>query len=214
MFEASAAQCAAWAASSGVAFTPGTPWRWDGDGTAFARAPDLSPRATAGAQDAPAPARRRWRSAALIGAIALSLHVVATAAQWSWLRIDAWRSERALVALARTAGAGEEADADAAATALERRFTAARHRAGLAAPTDALPLLARAAPALAALPPAALRTATYASGSWTFDLQRVEPGALTELDAALGIAGLSTIRATTASGARVRIGPAPGTQRP
>jgi hypothetical protein len=214
MFDAPAEQCAAWSVATGVPFTADATWRWDRDGGAFARAPDLLPRTVVARTEAPGSARRLWRSAAIVAGIALLLHVAATATLWSWLRIDAWRTERALVALAQSAGAGEHADADAAAAALARTFATARHRAGLSAPADALPLLARAAPALAALPPASLRTATYAAGSWTFDLQKVEPAALDGLDAALGVAGLSTLRATTASGARVRIVPAPGTQRP
>ena len=211
MFDASAAQCAAWSAANGVPFASGNAWRWDRDGAAFSRAPDLLPRAAV-AVAAPAQSGRLWRGAAIIAGIALLLHVGATAAQWTWLRIDAWRTERALVELAQRAGAGDHADAESATAALTQKFAAARHRAGQSAPMDALPLLARAAPALAMLPPATLRTATFASGSWTIDLQKVDPAALAELDAALNVAGLTTLRATTASGARVRIGLAPGIQ--
>jgi hypothetical protein len=209
MFDASAAQCTAWSAASGVTFVTGSAWRWDRDGAAFARAPDLLPRAPL-AIAAPASSGRLWRSAAVIAGVAMLLHVGATAAHWSWLRFEAWRTERTLVELAQRADAGEHPDADSATAAIARKFAAARHRAGQSVAADALPLLARAAPALATLPPASLRTATYASGSWTLDLQKVDAAALSELDAALSTAGLTTLRATTASGARVRIGVAPG----
>lgn len=209
MFDAPAAQCAAWTAANGVTFAPGSAWRWDRDGAAFSRAPDLLPRAAL-PEAAPAHAGRLWRSAAVVAGVALFLHGAATAGQWTWLRLDAWRTERALVELAQRAGAGDHADAESATAALAQKFVAARHRAGQSTSMDALPLLARAAPALAMLPPASLRTATFASGSWTIDLQKVDPAALAELDAALNVAGLTTLRATTASGARVRIGLAPG----
>ncbi len=63
---------------------------------------------------------------------------------------------------------------DDPAVAITRRYAEARHRAGLAAPADALPLLARAAPALAALPAGVLRTAAYSR--WPLDARSRQNG--------------------------------------
>jgi hypothetical protein len=84
-----------------------------------------------------------------------------------------------------------------------------RHRAGRSAPNDAMPLLARAAPALAALPPGALRTATYAQGAWTIDLGQVDDAAMSALRDRAASVGLSVVHAPTPSGVRARIGAAP-----
>lgn len=209
------ASLAAWSGSCGATFARGTAWRWDQDGNALAAANDLlqgefsrTPRA------APVSAAGRFRWAAAIAGSALALHVLATLGQWAWLRYDAWQTARAVVSTARNAGAGEATDADAAAAALSRRFADYRHRAGLAAPGDALPLLARAAAPLAALPPGAIKSATYAAGTWTFDLGKVDPAAAATLDRALATAGLATLAATTPAGTRMRVGPAPGTGLP
>ena len=170
----------------------------------FARAPRAARRSAA----------RGFRWAAGLAAAALVLHVGATIAQWAWLRFEQWQADRAIVATARDAGAGEHPDADAAARALARTFADARHRAGLAAPADALPLLARAAPTLAALPAGALKSATYASGTWTFELAKLDADAQAALDRGLAAAGVASLQATTAAGTRVRATLGPGTERP
>lgn len=205
----------AWSTQCGNTFTRAPTWRWDQDGSALAAASDLlqgefsrTPRA------APVSAARRFRWAFGLAAAALALHVAATLAQWAWLRYESWQTARSIVSTARNAGAGEAADADAAATALAKRFAAYRHRAGLAAPGDALPLLARAAPPLAALPPGALKSATYTAGTWTFDLGKVDPAVAAALDRGLATAGLATLSATNPTGTRTRISPAPGTELP
>ena len=95
-----------------------------------------------------------------------------------------------------------------------RRFADARHRAGLVAPADALPLLARAAPALAALPAGALKSATYTSGTWTFELAKLDANAQTALDRGLAAAGVASLQATTNAGTRMRATLRPGTDRP
>ena len=145
---------------------------------------------------------------------AVVLHVAATLVQWTWLRFDSWRTARGIVAVAAGAGAGEHADAESAAVALARKFGEARHRAGLGAPNDALPLLARAAPALALLPAGAFRTATYTPATWTLDLAKVDGSALAELDRRLTTAGVATLQANTNAGARLRITLAPGMDLP
>ena len=111
-------------------------------------------------------------------------------------------SERALEAIARELGATVPAG-------IAHLHADARHRAGRAAPSDAMTLLARAAPALAALPTGALRTATYGQGAWTIDLAQVDDAVLASLRDRAGSAGLTVVHATTASGVRARIGVAP-----
>jgi len=98
------------------------------------------------------------------------------------------------------------------AAAIAKRYAEARHRAGLAAPADALPLLSRAAPALAALPTGTLKSATYSDGRWTFDFSKLDAGAADRLQRQLAGAGLSTLAATNPSGSRMRVAPGPGTQ--
>jgi hypothetical protein len=85
-----------------------------------------------------------------------------------------------------------------------------RHRAGLAAPVDALSLLARAAPALGTLAPGLLRSATYSSGQWTFDLARLDPATVVALERHLARDGIAALHATNASGTRVRATLVPG----
>ena len=200
---------AQWRASTGVAFERGEPWRWDdAPESAYAAAPDLlrAPEIAAPARGA---ALRLWKPAAAIALAAVVLHVVATIAQWSWLRIDAWRSGERIVALAQGAGVADAATPDAALRALGRRDAELRHRAGLAAASDAVPLLARAAPALAALPAAAVKSATFADGAWTFELATLDDAARAALDRRMQDNGLTALQARTAAGARMRVTPAP-----
>ena len=205
----------AWSAQGNTEFSRVAAWHWDQDGGALAAATDLlqgdfarEPRAR------PVSAARRFRFAFALVGVAVALHVGATILQWAWLRYDTWQTARAIVATARSAGAGEAADADAAAAALTKRFDDVRHRAGLAAPADALPLLARAAPALGSLPSGSVKSATYAARTWTFDLGKLDPAHAGALDRKLVSAGLATLAATTAAGTRLRIAPAAGTELP
>jgi hypothetical protein len=149
-----------------------------------------------------------------IAVAAVLIHVAATLAQWTWLRLDSWRTARAIVAVAADAGAFDQPDAEAAAAALTRKFGDARHRAALSAPADALPLLARAAPAFAALPAGAFKVATYSPATWTFDLTKVDANALANLDRRLTTAGLATLQATTNSGTLLRVTLAPAMDLP
>ncbi len=209
------AQLSGWSAQCATPFARSAAWRWDQDGAAIAAAPDLlqgefsreirGPRRTVA---------HRFRWAVGFAVAAVGLHVAATLVQWTWLRFDSWRTSRAIVAVAAGAGAGEHADAETAAVALARKFYDARHRAGLAAPTDALPLLARAAPALAMLPAGAFKTATYTPATWTLDLAKIDGSTLAELDRRLTTAGLATLQANTNAGARLRVTLAPGMDLP
>jgi len=200
---------AGWHASTGVAFVRGEPWRWDdAPAAAFDAAPDLL-RAPESAAPSPGAALRLWKPAAAIALAALGLHVIATLAQWSWLRIDAWRDDERIVALARGAGATDVDSPDAALRALARRDAELRHRAGLPVVADAVPLLERAAPALAALPPAAVKSAKFADGAWTFELAALDDAARAMLDRRMQDDGLTALQARTGAGYRMRVTPAP-----
>jgi len=150
-----------------------------------------------------------FRPALAIAAAALALHVVATLAQWSWLKYDAWRTGRATVAIAQDAGLTDATTPEAALRGLARRDAELRHRAGQPAPGDALPMLARAAPALATLSPVAVKSATYADGAWTFELAPLDAPALAALDRRLQDAALAPLQAKTNAGHRMRVAGAP-----
>ena len=201
---------ARWQREVGLPFVRGAAWRWTAaPAAAFAGAVDLLQGDFALAPPAAAGARRRLFVPALaLAAAALAVHVVATIGEWTWLRIDTWRDTRAWSAIATGAGVAPEAASTptAAQAALARRYSELRHAHGLAAPDDALPLLARAAPALRALPAGTVKTATYSGGHWTLDLARADANAVSELDARLRQAGLPALIATTGAGVRVRLG--------
>jgi len=202
------AQLRTWSADAGVEFVRADAWRWDQDGTALAAAFDLlqgdysrAPRA------ARQPLRTRLRWAAGLAVAALLIHVGATVLSWGSLRYRDWQAQRDVVATARNAGIADASDAQQAAVALSARHADVRHRAGLTASSDALPLLARAAPSLALLPAGTLKSATYAAHTWTLDLGKVDPAVAANVDRNLAAAGLTTLAATTPAGTRMRIGP-------
>jgi len=196
---------------AGTTFVPVAVWQWEASGpSAFAAATDV--RQGEFSQTAPGVARaspRILRWAAALAALAVAVHVTASVSEWISLRVEDWRARTALDSLARDAGA---TGAEEPAMAIARRYADARHGSGLAAPADALPLLARAAPALAALPAGVLKSATYADGHWTFDLAKLDASAATRLEQLLASAGLATLQATNASGARMRVSLGPGVQ--
>jgi type II secretion system protein L len=197
--------------ATGVEFVAGTPWRWaEAPAAAYAGAIDLlcgrygaPPRSLAG------DAGRLLRPALWIAAIAIGIHLVASVGQWAWLRWQALAVDRDLTALARAAvpeyATGTLADASPLA-ALSRRERDLQHRAGLAARDDFVPLLARAAPSLSALPPGAIRSLSYADGHVLLDLQKLDAAEPARLQRDLARAGLVAITAPTPGGARLRIG--------
>jgi hypothetical protein len=193
-----------YAEATRVPFTATAPWHWThADEPRFAAAPDwLAARADAATSNARRTGRFRW--ALGLVAAALVLHVGATLTQWLGYRWSAWRTEQAIVALAQEAGVDASTPA-AAITALVRRNSDERHRAGLLAPGDALPLLAQAAPALAQLPAGTLKSAVYADGAWTIDLAKADAAALARVDALLAQRGVAVLQAPTASGTRMRM---------
>ena len=196
---------------AGAPLVPTAVWRWDRSGrAAFAQAADLRQGEFApGTPDRVPGAARLFRWAAALAAVAIVVHVVASIGEWTVLRVEDWRVRSALATLASELGAS---GTDDPAGAIARRHADARHRAGLAAPADALPLLARAAPALAALPSGALKSATYGEGHWTFEFAKLDADAAGRLELQLAGAGLSTLQATNAAGARMRVSLAPGVQ--
>ena len=204
------ADLARWQRDTGVPFIRGTAWRWTAvPAAAFADAVDLLQGDFALVPPPAAGARQRlFVPAIVLAAAALGLHVVATIGEWSWLRVDSWQQARAWRALAAEAGIAPEAAATPAAAqaALARRHAELRHAHGLVAPDDALPLLARAAPALRVLPVGTVKTATYTDGHWTLDLARADPNAVGEFDARLRQAGVPALIASTPAGVRVRLG--------
>ncbi len=199
------------AVTGGAPFAPTDAWRWqDAGSAAFAGATDL--RQGELAPTVPVAARSSshlLRIAAVVAALAVVLHVVASAGEWLALRIDESRTRSALASLARDAGVTGNDDS---VGAIARRHAVTRHSAGLAAPIDALPLLARAAPALALLPAGMLKTATYGDGYWTFDLAKPDAGMTHRVERQLAAAGLSTLQATNVTGTRLRISLAAGAQ--
>jgi hypothetical protein len=199
-----------WTSETDVPFSAGTPWRWEAaPPAAFATAIDLRQGAFAPTSSTPRGANTRLFVPALVLVVAaLALHVLATVVEWGSLKVDGWRAARAWTTLATEAGVRAEvaADPSSARHALARRYAELRHANALPAPDDALPLLARAAPAFAALPTDAVKSATYADGHWTIDVARAEPAQIAAFDARLRNAGVPAVFATSTSGTRVRLG--------
>jgi len=196
---------AEWSRTTGVRFVAGTPWQWEhAPAASFANAIDLL-EGLRRRDERPVERPRLTTALALLGA-ALALHVVATLATWGWTLLGVANAERDLVPIARAAGAAS-ATPKSAAGDIARLHADARHRAGLAAPHDAMPVLARAAPAFAALPAGALKAATWSAGAWTVELAPLDEATLGDFVARLAGAGLVPLTARTASGIRARIAP-------
>jgi type II secretion system protein L len=201
---------ARWQRETGVEFVSGTPWEWEAAGPAvFADAIDLKPNrsehVTATSRAKPG---RLFAPALLLIAAALALHVLASAIEWASLRVQQWRDASEWTSLAVIAGVSPDAAATPAAArlTLARRYAQVRHDHGLSAPDDALPLLARAAPALAALPPGSVKRATYADGHWTLDLALANPAAIGEIETRMRTAGIPALVAPFGNGVRMRLG--------
>lgn len=194
-----------------IEFVAGTPWRWpDAPAAAFASAIDLMSGRYGAAPPAPAlDAAKLLRPALWIAAIAVGVYLCAALGDWAWLRWQSARIDGELAALAQSAVPDFAAAAAAGVTpsvALARRERDLQHRAGLAASDDFLPLLARAAPALATLPAGAIRALSYADGHLLLELQKLEAGQPSRVQGELQRAGLVAIAAPSPSGARLRIG--------
>ena len=192
---------------TGAAFSAGAPWRWfEANPQAFASAVDLK---TTSVDAASSPSRssviRLFRPAVAIAALALGIHILATLGQWLWLQWQMHAVQRDLVALAQGV-APDAAMSMPPLQALARRDAELRHRAGLSARDDLLPLLARAAPALSMLPPGAVRSLRYADGHVVLELQKSDAAQIARVQRELQGRGLTAIAAPTTAGARLRLG--------
>lgn len=196
---------------TGVEFTVGAPWHWSGaEAAAFDSAIDLQVGSFDTASAVPRlDAARLFRPALWIAGAALAIHVLAGAGEWLSLQWQLHTIDRELSALAQVSLGGSVAnsgDPIAPASAIARRDGELRHRAGLAAGNDLLPLLARAASAMSALPGSAIRSLHYADGHVVFELQKLDPAQTTLLQRDLQRQGLVAIAVPVANGARLRIG--------
>ncbi|HZQ60977.1 MAG TPA: type II secretion system protein GspL [Casimicrobiaceae bacterium] len=160
----------------------------------------------------PRPARvsvRRMFAPALwlLGAAAL-IELVGMAGEWISLRVDAARSREEWQALAVAVDVPREAlgSPSAARMAIAHRRDEVLHAHHRFAPDDALPLLARASPAVALLPSGAMKRAVFDANHWTIEIEGVAPPAIADLESRLRAAGLDTLAVAAAGGARVRIG--------
>jgi hypothetical protein len=199
-----------WQRETGIAFVRGAPWRWAAASAAtFSSATSLLRDSPASASAAPRPRMRKlFAPAVWLAGAALTIHIVATVGEWASLRFEAWRDAREWTSLAIAAGVPPDATStiQMARTALAQKYAELRHAQGLPAPDDALPLLARAAPALAILPQGLVKSATYANDHWTLDLARPAPAIASDLDARMRAARVPTLIAASASGTRIRFG--------
>lgn len=198
------ARFAAWSAATGAAFVAGTPWSLERvPSSAWAAAPDLRAGHATPAQVATPALVRRFAPAVALALAALALHVVATAAQWAHDRYAAWRADRATVELARAAGLGAMPDARAAERALAKRAAEALHGSARMADDDALPLIARAAAPLGALPEGTVRKLSYGDRRLVADLGAIDDARTARLLRELAAAGLESVAAPASGGVRV-----------
>jgi type II secretion system protein L len=193
---------------TGVEFVAGRPWRWSAAApAAWKNAIDLHADAPGGVAPVPrATVIGVLRPALWVAACALGIHVLASVGQWGWLYWQSLQLQREIAALAQTAAPEEVAAGVAPIGALARRDALLRHRAGRAADDDALPLLSRAAPALATLPAGALRSLHYVDAHVVIELQQQDAAQAARVQRELQRNGLVVIAAPTANGARLRIG--------
>ena len=206
-FSADAPQLAEWSRTSGVPFVGAPVWHWEqAPAAAFASAPDFLRGTTPPADGASRRSiLRSFRPALILAGAALAIHLAGLLVTWSWLNVENWRVSRAIVDEAAAAQLPDATTPQAAFDAIARRNAQLRHRALQAAPGDALPLLARAAPALGALPQQTLRSARYASGAWTLDLGKVDPALLSRVTGRLTAAGVEALAVPAAGGTRMRL---------
>jgi len=195
-------------ALAGVEFIAGAPWVWFAAApTAWRAAIDLRAIAPDSAGALPRDTVvRALRPAAWILACALAVHVIASAGQWAGLAWQSSKVRRDIAALAQGAAPEEIAAGAAPSTALARRDALLRHQAGRAADDDVLPLLARAAPALAILPAGSLRSLRYADGHVVAEVQGKDDALALRVQRELQRAGLVAIAVPVATGTRIRIG--------
>ena len=204
-FAANEQQLAHWSRDAGVKFVGTSAWRWDeAPAAAFAAAPDFL--ATDAPASAPAAsAMRAFRPALFIATAALALLAAGLLVERAWLAVEQWQASRALMQEAASARLPTASTPAAAAAAIAQANAQARHRAGRAAPGDAVPLLARAAPVIATLPSGTLKSATYANDAWMLELASIDAQSVLRVARSLAHAGIDAVSAPTASGVRMRL---------
>ncbi len=189
-------------ASASLNIAPGKVWQWSrAPSEKFTQAANLLPVENAATPNAPI--HPRWHLALKLAALALALHIVLTFSAWGAAFWQHWQIERGWQALAQDVGLSYNR-----ATIQQdwaRVYAQMRHKAGLAAPNDALPLLAQAAPAFSLLPENPLRRAVYADAAWTIEWQAADTQYRANIEAALRQAGLSIMSGGDADTYRLRI---------
>ncbi|MEO8487095.1 MAG: type II secretion system protein GspL [Betaproteobacteria bacterium] len=202
--EVNSAHLAAWSQATGATFVCGTPWSLDRvPADAWRAAPDLREGfAEIGTGERQPLARALAPALGLVAAAAL-LHALATAGAWAHDRYVALRADAEVVALARNAGLEPVPDARVAEALLTRRGGVALHASARMADGDALPMLARASNALAALPPGMLRKLSLSERRIVAELGRLDAARLGRLVQDLGAAGLVAVSAPVTGGVRV-----------
>ncbi len=193
-----------WTRETGIRFAQAAPWHWaDATAEALRAAPDFSARDTAAA---PRPAKRNaFRAALVLAGLALAIQLLALLLEWGSLTISDFRLSRALLEQARLAGLTDVSDVDNAAAAVARQDADLRHQTGKPASTDALPLLARAAPTLAAASAIGVKSIAYRSGTWTLELSTTDAASISQISKMLDQAGLRSVSAPVSGGTRMRV---------
>ena len=205
-FAANEQQLGRWSRDAGVRFVAAPAWRWDeAPVAAFAAAPDFLATDAPASAPAASSAVRAFRPALFLATAAVALLATGLLVERAWLAFAQWQASRALVQEAASARLPNASTPAAAAAAIAQANAQARHRAGGAAPGDAVPLLARAAPVLATLPAGALKSATYANEAWTLELASVDAQSASRVARALARTGIDAVSAPTASGTRMRL---------
>lgn len=132
----------------------------------------------------------RFKTAAAIAAAALGLHAAAATIDWARLAREESALERSMEARFRAAFPEAVAVVDPALQ-MRRKVADARHAAGRSDAADFLPVAARVAEAMKALPGGTLREAAYEGGRLRLRLAPMPDAALQSLLARLREAGLS-----------------------
>ncbi|MDQ6619938.1 MAG: type II secretion system protein GspL [Pseudomonadota bacterium] len=205
---ADAADLIAWQQEHGVAFNAAPAFRWHTARPATALTDLLQGELSAAPERARPSMRRVWAPAAWLLAFAAALHMVASLAEWTSLRIEAARTASDWQSLAVAVGLPAEPrlSADEVRASLARKEQEVLHAHHRFVAGDALALLARATPAFAELAPTAVRRASYQGLHWTFELEGLNAPTLSELESRLRAAGSEAVVVPTSTGARVRIG--------
>jgi hypothetical protein len=204
-FVCTASERTQWAATCGATFVPAPAWRFEQAARAtIARAPDFARHA---AREAVAASRswRAFRPALRLAGVALVVHLAGLAVTRASLAVENARLSRAIVDEAAPLRVADATTPERAAAAIARAAAERRHAAGRLAPSDALPLLARAAPVLRTLPVGTLRSAHYAADAWMLEFGTLDRENLSRVSRALADAGLDVLAAPVTGGTRMRV---------